>query len=477
MNRTALSLAALLALSIVTLPPATAQVSAVPQIMNFQGRLATPSGNPVPDGTYSIRFSLWNVASGGTAATNEKWNQTVSNVQVKNGTFAVSLNVSGGAADKFNGNLWLEIKIGSNAPLTPRTPLASMPYAFRADTLTLPFAATGAASGSNALVRINNTGNGISIWGDATGEGIGIGVYGKSLQNAGVQGESRDYAGVVGYGRSATANGVLGISFGGSRGFLGSSTAGVYGSGISAHGVYGYTQTAAYGGVVGDNANGDRGVLAGPGYAVAGASLGGVGGDFSTTGADGVRAVSFGFNGNGVVGFCDNGSLAYGVWGSSSTGRGVVGNGAIYGVYSFGQAAGTTGWANVSDVRFKHNIAPLENALDSILNLRGITYEYRRDEFKTMNFPLGTHIGFIAQEIEKILPQVVMTDENGYKSVTYANVVPVLVEAVKTLKTQKDAEINAIKHENAALKAKNEKLEARLDAIERALAELADKKR
>src|SRR5262245_43336439 len=82
-----------------------AQVVAAPQLMNCQGRLARPYGTPVPDGNYSIRFSLWTAVTGGT----EKWNQTLASVAVKNGTFAVLLNTSTGAADKFNNNLWLEI--------------------------------------------------------------------------------------------------------------------------------------------------------------------------------------------------------------------------------------------------------------------------------------------------------------------------------------------------------------------------------
>ncbi len=113
--------------------PVVAQVTAAPTLVNFQGRLATPAGNPVPDGTYSIRFSLWDAASAGT----EKWNQTLDSVQVKNGTFAVLLNTN--TAGLFNGNLYLEIKIGTDAALTPRQQLVTVPYAFKADmALTVP---------------------------------------------------------------------------------------------------------------------------------------------------------------------------------------------------------------------------------------------------------------------------------------------------------------------------------------------------
>src|SRR6186997_3295147 len=49
-----------------------AQVSAVPQLMNFQGRLTRPDGTPVANGNYAIRFSFWTAVTGGT----EKWSQT-----------------------------------------------------------------------------------------------------------------------------------------------------------------------------------------------------------------------------------------------------------------------------------------------------------------------------------------------------------------------------------------------------------------
>ncbi len=84
-----------------------------------------------------------------------------------------------------------------------------------------------------------------------------------------------------------------------------------------------------------------------------------------------------------------------------------------------------------SDKRWKKNIHALENSLDKIQQLEGVSFDWRTKEFADMNFPTGTKIGLIAQDVEKILPNIVHTDENGYKSVEYANIVAVLVEAVK----------------------------------------------
>jgi hypothetical protein len=107
---------------------ATAQVAPAPSLMNFQGRLTRPEGAPVNDGNYTVRFSLWTAPTGGT----EKWSQA-QNITVRNGTFAVLLNTSTGAADKFNNALWLEIKVGNDAPLSPRQPLVSVAYAMKAN--------------------------------------------------------------------------------------------------------------------------------------------------------------------------------------------------------------------------------------------------------------------------------------------------------------------------------------------------------
>lgn len=106
-----------------------AQISAAPSLLNYQGRLAKPDGTPVPDGNYSIRFSLYTAVTGGT----QKWTQTINPVSVKNGTFAVFL--SGFSADTFDGDLWLQIKIGSDAALSPRQQLVSVAYAMKANSV------------------------------------------------------------------------------------------------------------------------------------------------------------------------------------------------------------------------------------------------------------------------------------------------------------------------------------------------------
>lgn len=98
-----------------------------------------------------------------------------------------------------------------------------------------------------------------------------------------------------------------------------------------------------------------------------------------------------------------------------------------------GTVAGTSPYTNSSDRRFKKAIQPLENALTKVLQIKGVSFDWRHTEFPEKNFTRGREIGFIAQDLQPILPEVVNQDHNGYYSVEYANLVPVLVEAVKEL--------------------------------------------
>ena len=73
----------------------------------------------------------------------------------------------------------------------------------------------------------------------------------------------------------------------------------------------------------------------------------------------------------------------------------------------------------------------LSDPLRKILSLHGKSYEWKRDEFARESFPEGRVTGVIAQEIEKVLPEMVGTRQDGYKGVAYEEIVPVLIEAVK----------------------------------------------
>ncbi len=94
-------------------------------------------------------------------------------------------------------------------------------------------------------------------------------------------------------------------------------------------------------------------------------------------------------------------------------------------------------WAT-SDQRFKKDIRNIDNAVNIVKHLEGKTYYWRTEEFKDRNFNGAHQVGFIAQELEKIVPEAVVTDENGYKSVNYDMIIPILVEAIKEQQKQLD---------------------------------------
>jgi len=103
-----------------------------------------------------------------------------------------------------------------------------------------------------------------------------------------------------------------------------------------------------------------------------------------------------------------------------------------------------------SDVRMKKNITPIDSALEKVSKLRGVEFDWNSDLYPDKSFDKGRQIGLIAQEVEKVLPETVLTDTTGEKSVEYTDMVAVLIEAVKELK------------------AENQKLEARIKVLESA---------
>ena len=97
-----------------------------------------------------------------------------------------------------------------------------------------------------------------------------------------------------------------------------------------------------------------------------------------------------------------------------------------------------------SDKRAKRNILNLDNSLSNTLRLRGVSYQWE-DKTKSQR----NQIGVIAQEVEEIYPEFVHTDEEGMKSVNYAQMTAVLIEAIKEL----NAKVENLENENSSLKA------------------------
>ncbi|MBO7594028.1 MAG: tail fiber domain-containing protein, partial [Salinivirgaceae bacterium] len=102
-----------------------------------------------------------------------------------------------------------------------------------------------------------------------------------------------------------------------------------------------------------------------------------------------------------------------------------------------------------SDFRLKKDVQTISGALDKVLKLRGVSYYWKnREEMAAVKgvsadsmkygFDSKKHIGVIAQEIEQEFPELINTDADGFKSVSYEGIAPILIEAVKELKAEKD---------------------------------------
>ncbi len=102
-----------------------------------------------------------------------------------------------------------------------------------------------------------------------------------------------------------------------------------------------------------------------------------------------------------------------------------------------------TSWEVFSDIRFKKDIIPIANILPKLNNITPVSFNWI-----DKNKGDKRQIGFIAQEIEKEFPELVATDDNGYKAMDYSKMTSILLGAVKELKS-----------ENDSLKARIEKLE------------------
>lgn len=113
-------------------------------------------------------------------------------------------------------------------------------------------------------------------------------------------------------------------------------------------------------------------------------------------------------------------------------------------------------FTTTSDERFKTDIRTITGGLDLIRKLRGVTFFWQPEFLRTANAPNIRNFGFIAQEVEKVLPELVFTGPDGTKSVAYANIVPALVEATKEQQTKietQQQQIEALQREIEELKA------------------------
>ncbi|MCK9339321.1 MAG: tail fiber domain-containing protein [Bacteroidales bacterium] len=102
-----------------------------------------------------------------------------------------------------------------------------------------------------------------------------------------------------------------------------------------------------------------------------------------------------------------------------------------------------------SDMRFKENIRPIASPLQRVKQLNGIQYTMKSDNF--LGFPneqkeryMSNDFGFIAQDLQRVFPELVVADNDGMLGVKYTRLVPILVEAIK----EQQEIIDSLKEDN-----------------------------
>ncbi len=156
-----------------------------------------------------------------------------------------------------------------------------------------------------------------------------------------------------------------------------------------------------------------------------------------------------------------------------------TGTGTKYAVYASANGSGTkyagyfvgnvyaTGTINSSDEKLKENISPLNGSLQTVLSLQPTRYNFRTNEFPQMNLPEGIHYGLIAQEVEKVLPQIVsdniqpaeydrethevIKEEVAFKGVNYTELIPLLIGAIQEQEKkieELESKINALESQD-----------------------------
>ena len=257
------------------------------------------------------------------------------------------------------------------------------------------------------------------------------------------------------YGKSSSNSGVYGYSTTGT---------GVYGNSVSSYGMYGHSTSGT--GVYGSSSSGYAAYFSGKGYFSGNVGIGtespvtklDINGDMNISNpGDGNVILNLGLERSWQFRQLGSGpGTALELTSMSGSGNknfvintaGYVGIGMTNPSYKL-DVNGTIHANNVSEVsdaRLKRDISSIDNALEKITSLRGINFKWI-DEENDDNF----QIGVIAQDVEDVFPEVVLTDEQGYKSVAYGKLVAPLIEAIK----EQQEQIEALKKEIEELKKLN----------------------
>lgn len=146
-----------------------------------------------------------------------------------------------------------------------------------------------------------------------------------------------------------------------------------------------------------------------------------------------------------------------------------------YSIYAAGMCYG----ACASDARLKKNVEPLQGALDRLLRLRGVTFEWRDTSARSAR-ESGVQTGFLAQEVETVFPEWVTEGNDGYRRLLVRGFEALSVEALRTLAAQSqdlDGRVRALEETNARLSHEVRALRERDARVKELADELAAERR
>ena len=414
---------------------------AVPRQINVQGKMQDANGAPVGQGV-PVNFAIYDAASAG----NVLWAWTTDTTALEideNGIFNTYLgNPHGADLPEFTtDNFYLEITVDNNI-LSPRERLVAVPFAITARNV---FGGSGnlrgnlqiGAEGSDAYIKLSSDelldATGAYIWSEnAVGLAFGTvagtpNMYIDEAGNVGISGSRLHVGddGNVGVGTATplsklSINGEINIT--GNRLYVG--TNGRVGIGTGSPASLLHVKDP-------DDGNVNIQVEDNDGY-------------WATLGINDVGNYAALSHGKGSANYWDtivmkNGKVGIGTTTPDDKSKLDV-NGSLYvnGITCSGSIV-CVNLVETSDKRLKKNPENLNNVLGKIKDINGIKYDWRTDEFPDKNLPKEKQIGIIAQEVELHFPELVNTDDQGYKSLSYDKFTAVLLEAIKEQQKQIEA--------------------------------------
>ncbi|MDP1845196.1 MAG: tail fiber domain-containing protein [Candidatus Moranbacteria bacterium] len=124
----------------------------------------------------------------------------------------------------------------------------------------------------------------------------------------------------------------------------------------------------------------------------------------------------------------------------------------------------------MSDINLKKDIKPINDALNKVLSIKGVSFTWKDEEMGT-----GNQVGVIAQDVEKVLPEVVTTNEQGLKAVDYSKLTPLIIESIKDLKIEKDQDVEILREKIDNLEANERVREEIINDLKRRIEALESK--